>query len=445
MSSRDYVDSKMGPWGQIHQQRYDESNKIRPDNFVISGSNPLVAAANPLLTLLPQIRFSQHHDNVDMLRELLVEEVRQFEVRAQEKGISKETILGARYCLCTAIDEACAMAPWGQQGLWSGKSLLVTYHNETWGGEKFFQLLRKLSQNPENHIDLLELMYFCLMLGFEGRFRVIENGRSQLETLKQRLLLIIKKVRGSYPITLSPNWKGDEIINKIKRLPIPLWVVAIFGFALAVLSYILFSWLLGGKSDEVAYDIVKIKPPAMQIAVPVRVVRQEAPKRLAQFLEAEIRENLMTVRDESDRSVVELRGDELFESGSAEIKKKFETVVNRLGDALDETEGNILITGHTDNRPIKTIRFPSNWDLSQARADAVAKIIESRLTQKNRIRAEGKADTMPVKPNDTAENRARNRRVEITLLIPAQTKKARPTTPYIVPTPDGTKTINPDQ
>ncbi|MDK7178427.1 type IVB secretion system protein IcmH/DotU, partial [Micrococcus luteus] len=106
------------------------------------------------------------------------------------------TILGARYCLCTALDEACALTPWGGHGQWSGKSLLVTFHNETWGGEKFFQLLAKLSQNPSTHIDLLELLYFCLMLGFEGRYRVMDNGRTQLETLKQRLLLTLKNVRG---------------------------------------------------------------------------------------------------------------------------------------------------------------------------------------------------------------------------------------------------------
>jgi type VI secretion system protein ImpK len=52
--------------------------------------------------------------------------------------------------------------------VWSRHSLLVTFHNETWGGEKFFQLLAKLAQNPQQHAHLLELMYYCLALGFEG-------------------------------------------------------------------------------------------------------------------------------------------------------------------------------------------------------------------------------------------------------------------------------------
>ncbi|MGC8015905.1 type IVB secretion system protein IcmH/DotU, partial [Salmonella enterica] len=89
--------------------------------------------------------------------------------RCQQSGLAYEVIVGARYCLCTALDEAAALTPWGSRGVWSGSGLLVTFHNETWGGEKFFQLLARLSQNPREHIALLELINFCLLLGFEGR------------------------------------------------------------------------------------------------------------------------------------------------------------------------------------------------------------------------------------------------------------------------------------
>jgi type VI secretion system protein ImpK len=65
------------------------------------------------------------------------------------------------------------------------------------GGEKFFQLLAKLAQNPQQHGWLLELMYYCLALGFEGRFRIVDNGRTQLETLKQRLVQIIRRATAS--------------------------------------------------------------------------------------------------------------------------------------------------------------------------------------------------------------------------------------------------------
>ena len=417
MSSIDYSDSKMGAWGSDGDFQSAQVTELRPENYVISGSNPLVAAANPLLVLIPQIRNSKTHENLDLLRERLVDEIRQFELRAQHAGVSNETILGARYCLCTVLDEACALTPWGGHGQWSGKSLLVTFHNETWGGEKFFQLLAKLSQNPGPHIDLLELLYFCLMLGFEGRYRVIDNGRSQLETLKQRLLLTLRNIRGRYPQSLSPHWEAEAILNKVKRLPIPIWVMALGALFLGILAYLGFSWMLGSSSDKLFRGIVQIQPPRMQIQAPAKQPTVATPDRLARFLAPEIREDLLTVRDEADRSVVVLRGDGLFGSGSAQIRQEYVPVLSRIADALNGTVGAILVTGYSDNVPIRTIQYPSNWELSQARADSVKLLLDARLNDKSRVRAEGKGEADPVAPNDSPENRARNRRVEITLLV----------------------------
>ena len=132
-----------------------------------SSNNQLVAAANPLLNAIPQIRHSVSHDDQVALRQRLIDEIRRFEVRCQQAGLPYEVIVGARYCLCTALDEAAALTPWGSSGVWSSNGLLVTFHNETWGGEKFFQLLARLSQNPREHILLLEMINYCLLLGFE--------------------------------------------------------------------------------------------------------------------------------------------------------------------------------------------------------------------------------------------------------------------------------------
>lgn len=391
------------------------SGRLRPHEYVISGSNPLVAAANPLLDLIPQIRATTSHPSPVMLREHLLDEIRQFELRAQQAGISNETILGARYCLCTALDEAAALTPWGGNGVWSAHSLLVTFHNETWGGEKFFQLLAKLSQNPSQHLDLLELLYFCLVLGFEGRYRVLDNGRSQLETLRQRLLRILRGARGEYPRALSPHWQDVPAQVQIRRLPVPLWVFGALVAVLALAVYWGLAWLLSRQSDEVFTKISSLKPPSVQVATPRQPT---ASPRLAVFLSPEIRDDLVTVRDEVDRSVVVLRGDGLFESGSAAVREQYLPVLSRVADAMRQTEGNILVRGYSDNIPIRSARYPSNWHLSQARADAVKELLETRLDDPQRVRAEGRGDADPVAPNDTAAGRARNRRVEITLMVP---------------------------
>ena len=108
-------------------------------------------AANPVLNLVPQIRSTLQMADPAQFREFLIEKIREFERYARELRVPPETIIGALYCLCTLLDESAAQTPWGGSGVWSRQSLLVTFHNETWGGEKFFQLLSKLAQNPQQY------------------------------------------------------------------------------------------------------------------------------------------------------------------------------------------------------------------------------------------------------------------------------------------------------
>ena len=110
-----------------------------------------------------------------------------------------------------------------------------------------------------------------------------------------------------------------------------------------------------------------------------------------------------------------IRSDRLFASGSARLEAGIEPVVLRVAEALDRVHGSILVTGHTDDVPIRTARFPSNWELSTERAASVVRLMSARLKDPARLRAEGVADSAPAAVNDSAANRARNRRVEIIL------------------------------
>jgi type VI secretion system protein ImpK len=115
--------------------------------------------------------------------------------------------------------------------------------------------------------------------------------------------------------------------------------------------------------------------------------------------------------------IVRIRGDGLFDSGSTAIKPVHHTLLLRIAEALKTEPGKVLVTGHTDNIPIKrSLRFPSNWHLSQQRAEAVVKmLVAAGAGAAERFTAEGRADKEPLVSNDTAEGRARNRRVEIIL------------------------------
>ena len=86
--------------------------------------------------------------------------------------------------------------------------------------------------------------------------------------------------------------------------------------------------------------------------------------------------------------------------------------MKRIGKALNDVPGPVLIAGHTDNQPIRSLRFPSNWHLSKDRA-ASAKAVLAGFVKPDRLTAEGRADTEPVADNNSPEGRARNRRVEI--------------------------------
>jgi type VI secretion system protein ImpK len=146
---------------------------------------------------------------------------------------------------------------------------------------------------------------------------------------------------------------------------------------------------------------------------------QPAPQpRLAQYLQPDIKANLVRVSDEIDRSVVTIRGDGTFASGSATLLPDREALMERIADALARVPGNVLVTGHTDNQPIaRSARFPSNWHLSDERAKNIRDLLVAHKVAPERIRAEGRADAEPVVQNDTAANRALNRRVEVTLFV----------------------------
>ncbi|MDR1227702.1 MAG: DotU family type VI secretion system protein [Azoarcus sp.] len=388
-----------------------------------NGVNPLVWAASRLLDLVPQIRSIPHLKDLPTLRNRLVLEIQEFERRAQSVGVSREDLVGARYCLCTVLDEAAAQTPWGGRGVWAKQSLLVSFHNEAWGGEKYYLLLARLAQNPERHKDLIELLYYCNALGFEGRFKVENNGYTQFEILKRRIATILNNVKGGYEQRLSPHWQGVSSTPPAWRL-IPPWVVMMLCGLVGFGGYLWFLFTLGGDSDAAYVHLTSLKVP--ETAAPRNAVTMppSVAVTLRRFLAREIAEGLVDVSERADRCVVTLKekagSGGLFESGGVEIRRLYEEVLQRIAGALREVRGNVLVSGYTDNQPIRSLRFPSNWELSQARAETVKGLLDGYLGQTSRIRAEGRGEADPVANNATPEGRARNRRVEIAVLLSAQ-------------------------
>ena len=383
--------------------------------------NPLVQAAAPLLSAAPRLRATVRHPNPVALREQLVESVKRFESVARARGLPNEQVVAARYILCTLLDESASSTPWGGSGAWSSQSLLVHFHNEAWGGEKVFQLLTRLVENPTQHRNLLELVYAALSLGFEGRYKVMTDGKAQLDSVRERLAGKLRELAGPAERTLSPQWQGVAAAPVRLADGVPLWVV---GAALAGLLLALFLVLrltLNAQTDATftalqALDARAAPAPAAPPPPPMAAV--PLPPRLAGLLKPDIDAGAVEVRDLADRSIVTLRGDGVFDPGSADLSARVRPLMLRIGAALGQVPGPVLIAGHTDNRPIRSLRYPSNWHLSRDRAVSV-KVLLATAVQPARLTAEGHADTEPLADNGSAEGRARNRRVEITLLATA--------------------------
>ena len=388
------------------------NNQNNTANNAVNVYNPLIEAAKPVLILANSMQQTTSQLSTDSLINKFSLLINNFEENAEKNGAKYDAIQAAKYCLCTFVDELAVRAGWADE-TWSKNSLLVSFYDETWGGERFFEIIQNLKQDSDKNIDLLEFMYLCLQFGYKGKYQVLNNGELEIDKIKRDLLALIHSKRPDQTVNL---FKHNPIItNNIqrkRRLAIPLWVVGVLGAVALWVSYFTMQWSLGDKFNTASTKVNSLKLPS------VITKQQDTQKtvRLRPLLENEIARKLVSVEDFQDRSTVTILGDGLFESGSAQIQDQYYPVLAAVSQALDSVEGQIIVTGYTDNQPIQSLNFPSNWHLSQARADAVKEILLNYVKNGGtRIRSEGRGSTDPVAPNDTLENRAKNRRVEITL------------------------------
>jgi chemotaxis protein MotB len=134
-------------------------------------------------------------------------------------------------------------------------------------------------------------------------------------------------------------------------------------------------------------------------------------------LTEEVKKGELQVRQYKDMLTVDVAEQLFFDSGRADLKDTGKAVLKKVGEALKGYEDKVIrVVGHTDNVPIKTKTFPSNWELSVARATTVVRYLQEVGIPPERMVASGRAEYQPVAENDTAEGRKKNRRIEITLI-----------------------------
>ena len=379
--------------------------------FLGTGLNPLVRAASPLLLLAGQLRGTLSAPEVGGLRRHAQDEILRFEQRARAASITTEVVGAARYALCACLDEAVLSTPWGAQSEWTQQTLLVALHREAWGGEKFFEMLDKISDDPERHIDLMELQYLCIALGFAGKYQAMPQGQSRLADVQQRLYRKIRDFRGTPRPELSLKWKGvEDRRNRLIRY-VPWWVVGAAALAILAVTFGVYYARLGSAAAPVHQALSQMGLEGFSQPGPVAPL---AGKTIKQLLATEEQNGSVSVEEEGALTRVTLLGQNLFASGNAAVNAGNEQTLSRVASALDQVPGRVLVIGHTDAQPIQSLRYRDNFDLSRERAVSVATLLQKSMTKSGGIEWNGAGSTRPlVKPEATAADRARNRRVEI--------------------------------
>ncbi len=388
------------------------------------GLNKLVAAAAPVLAAVLRLGDARTAPDPDQLKRGFVAAIRAFEGAALATGLDTLSLRSARYALCATVDDLVLSTPWGSRSSWTAQSLTSIFHNEVSGGERFFDILTEMQRDLGRHAEVVELMYVCLALGFEGRYRVMPRGSTALAELREGVFRTIRQRRGAFERELSPHWRGTETAWRGGSAGLPAWITAVATLAAACVIYVAFDFSLAGASD-IALTRLNALPPQGPVSVPRAVATPPPPAsaapddfadRLRRFLAPEIRAHLVTVLDDAQTVTVRLTARDLFASGTATLNPHWEPLIERIGSALQTEAGRVNVDGYTDDQPIHTVRFPSNWQLSQARATAVAGVIGGKLADPGRVHAVGRADADPIATNATAEGRQANRRTEIVLL-----------------------------
>lgn len=382
-------------------------------DFITGADNPILQSAAPLLLLVARLGAVQQV-GATTLRQQAVQEIRACEDRLRAAGVAREDTLVARYVLCTFVDTAVLNTPWGAQGDWASQSLLVMFHKEVSGGAKFFEILERVRPDPTRYADLIELLYVCLALGYEGKYRHDPQGASKLAQLQRELFDLIRARRPQQGEDLSPYWKGiEDRRNPVMRY-VPWWVIAIGGAAILTIAFVIFHTRLAVETEPIK---AALATPAVRLSYPMATSSRAS--RLKELLASQEAAGRLKVEELADKTVVTLTAPTLFRSGSAHINPDFAATLLEVGHALEQVPGRVVVVGHTDDQPVHSLQYADNFDLSRARALAVAQTLKPTLSNFGRVTWQGVGSTEPRYPMDTQENRARNRRVEI-IHLPTQ-------------------------
>jgi type VI secretion system protein ImpK len=258
-----------------------------------------------------------------------------------------------------------------------------------------------------------------------------EAGRSgvgDIKRVREEIHAVTAPEQKSAELDLTPQTKGVNVPYRPARIRVPLWVAASGGLGLVAGVFAWFSIGLNATSDYLYARLQTGPPSRMPTITRTPIVEQQpvpttplpppeptALDKLRTFLKPEIDQGLVEVLGTPAQPLVRITGRGMFASGNATVQASFKPLLDRIGLSLKDEPGPVKVVGYTDDQPFRSIAFPSNFQLSLARAQAALAILATTVGDASRLSAEGRADADPIAPNSTPEGRERNRRIEIVL------------------------------
>ncbi len=386
----------------------------------------LVTPAMPLLQLMARLRTMATQPDAADLRDRTDAEIRAFDGRAEKAGVPADLVRRASYALCASLDDLVLNTPWGARGAWADKPLVASFHAAV-GPDRFFDLLRQAQEKGPAFRPVLELMYLCLSLGLMGQFRRLPDGTAEIEAFRAETATVLARQVPPPAPELAAHWRGVAAPFRARRTRFPLWVAASLGVAVVGGLFLLLSLRLNEESDALFGRMLAAAPSHMPVVTrqAVPAPPPAAPPPAEPSVQDRLRARLagtaptVVVAGTPTTPILRIPDQALFASDAAVLQAGAKPLLEAVAAALKPEPGALQVVGYTDDRPVRTVLFPSSFRLSAAQAQAVRAALATALADPKRLRAEGRASANPVADNATAEGREQNRRVEVVLDQPA--------------------------
>ena len=219
-------------------------------SFLSSGiDSPLLFASKEIFKETYRLMYLESSSDVRGISNLMSHEINQFSNMAMEQGVSSNHLHIARYILCTFIDEMLASSKWALDNDWAGVSLLSRYYQESYGGNKFFELLLRFEQEPTEYIYLMELSYVCLSFGYGGKYKQQQKNTIQdLASIKENLyrqIKITKPEKEKFYTSHPAAQRHHKLYSKLSRR-----IIMSVSLFLLVIIYSIFTYTIHNNENE---------------------------------------------------------------------------------------------------------------------------------------------------------------------------------------------------